>query len=316
MKSPDHFQFAVPAVTQPETIRVNAEIAHPSGTDPFAAAVRATRMPMVISDPRQPDNPIVFANDSFCRLSGYAREEILGRNCRFLQGESTDPAAVARIRAAVMSEQAIEIDIRNYRKNGTTFWNRLLMAPVHDSAGRLAYFFASQVDVTLELDRLEGLETHNAALLAELSDRLRSQAESEARLQMATQAGRMGIWELDLATLDLIATPICRESFGRDPAAPFTYEDMKAAIHPADRPRFEADIAAAIASGAEYDGCRYARRCCAMRRESRPAWPGCCWTCPSGGRPRNAWSLASSRFAWPPKRPKWAPGTWILCTTC
>jgi PAS domain S-box-containing protein len=240
-------------VTQPETIRVNAEIAHPTGNDPFAAAVRATRMPMVISDPRQPDNPIVFANDSFCRLSGYSRNEIVGRNCRFLQGKNTDPAAVARIRAAVKGEQAIEIDIRNYRKNGTTFWNRLLMAPVHDSAGKLAYFFASQVDVTLELDRLEGLETHNAALLAELSDRLRSQADSEARLQMATQAGRMGIWELDLARLDLIASPICHETFGRGPADRFTYDDMKAAIHPADRPRFEADIAAAIASGAEYD---------------------------------------------------------------
>ena len=103
------------------------------GTDPFAAAVKATRMPMVISDPRLPDNPIVFVNDAFCRLCGYAREEILGRNCRFLQGAETDPDAVALIRSAIKATQTIKIDILNYRKTGETFWNRLLMAPVRDA---------------------------------------------------------------------------------------------------------------------------------------------------------------------------------------
>ena len=61
--------------------------------DPFAAAIRATRMSMIITDPRKPDNPIVFANDSFLRLTGYAREEVIGRNCRFLQGPDTDADA-------------------------------------------------------------------------------------------------------------------------------------------------------------------------------------------------------------------------------
>ena len=118
-------------------------------TDPFVAAVRATRMPMIITNPRLPDNPVVFANPSFCRLSGYSREEILGRNCRFLQGPDTDRDTVRSIHDAVAQRKPIEVDIKNYRKDGRTFWNRLLMAPVFDAEKKLAYFFASQVDVTI-----------------------------------------------------------------------------------------------------------------------------------------------------------------------
>ena len=72
--------------------------------DPFAAAVRATRMPMIVTDPRQHDNPIVFANDSFLKLTGYTRMEVTGRNCRFLQGPETDPVAVERLREAIRRE--------------------------------------------------------------------------------------------------------------------------------------------------------------------------------------------------------------------
>ncbi len=137
-----------------DAARIGAEIAGlVKGGDPFAAAVRATRMPMVISDPRLPDNPIVFVNDAFCRLCGYPREEILGRNCRFLQGPGTAPDTVATIRAGIDAAQSVNIDILNYRKTGEAFWSRLLMAPVRDAEGQLAYFFASQVDVTLERER-------------------------------------------------------------------------------------------------------------------------------------------------------------------
>jgi PAS domain S-box-containing protein len=128
-----------------DAARISAElVSSGGGTDPFAAAVRATRMPMVITDPRLLDNPVVFANTAFCRLTGYARDEILGRNCRFLQGPLTDPAAVSAIRAAVREARGIEIDIRNHRRTGEPFWNRLLLAPVLDTRGALAYFFASQ----------------------------------------------------------------------------------------------------------------------------------------------------------------------------
>jgi PAS domain S-box-containing protein len=186
--------------------RISSELLGRGGTDPFAAAVRATRMPMVISNPRLPDNPVIFVNDSFCRLTGYQRQDIVGRNCRFLQGPETDRAAVARIKAAVAEARPLEIDIRNHRRNGEPFWNRLLMAPVRDADGELAYFFASQVDVTLELERLEGLETANAALLAEVAGRgtlLRNIIEAAPGLIYAKdRQGRMLI--ANSATLDLI----------------------------------------------------------------------------------------------------------------
>lgn len=90
-------------------------------TDPFVAAVHATRMPMIITNLRVPDNPVVFANGAFCRLTGYDREEIVGHNCRFLQGAETDPETVRLIGDAVRRVQALEIDIRNHRKDGEPF---------------------------------------------------------------------------------------------------------------------------------------------------------------------------------------------------
>jgi PAS domain S-box-containing protein len=233
--------------------RISAELRRPTGTtDPFAAAVRATRMPMVITDPRQHDNPVVFANDAFCRLTGYERSEIIGRNCRFLQGPETDRAAVSRIRAAVDEAHSIEIDIRNHRKNGEPFWNRLLMAPVRDREGSIVYFFASQVDVTIERERLAGLETHNAALMAEVSGRLHAQQESEARLRFAAQAGRLGFWELAAGTSALTTSGMFLEHFGHTSDAEFTYKDMLAAIHAADRSGVEEEIERVMADGAEW----------------------------------------------------------------
>jgi len=116
--------------------------------DPFAAAVRATRMPMAITDPAQPDNPIVFCNVAFQDLTGYSREEIIGRNCRFLQGPDTNPAAVAKVRAAIENGHAVDADLLNYRKDGSTFWNALYISPVRDQDGKVRFFFASQLDVS------------------------------------------------------------------------------------------------------------------------------------------------------------------------
>ena len=221
-------------------------------TDPFVAAVHATRMPMIITNPRLPDNPVVFVNDSFVRLTGYAREEILGRNCRFLQGEDTDPKTIKLLHDAVQAVRPLEVDIHNYRKNGEPFWNRLLMAPVFDADQRLTYFFASQVDVTLERERMTGLERDNAALMAEVTSRLRAQQERERELALALRAGGFGTWSCELATRTLTASEECKALFGRRPELPFTYEDRIAAIHPDDRARAEASLEEAGALGREY----------------------------------------------------------------
>ena len=115
---------------------------------PFAAAIQATRMALVVTDPRQADDPIVFVNDAFLDLTGYSREEVIGRNCRFLQGADTDPAQVARLRNAVAGGEEAAIDILNYRKDGSTFWNAVYLSPVRDKTGEVAYFLASQRDVS------------------------------------------------------------------------------------------------------------------------------------------------------------------------
>lgn len=116
--------------------------------DPFAAAVRATRMPMLITDPRLPDNPIVFVNDAFLYLTGYGRDEVMGRNCRFLQGPDTGHESIDAIRRAIEAEDDLAIEILNYKKGGEAFWNALYLSPVKDEAGELLFFFASQFDVT------------------------------------------------------------------------------------------------------------------------------------------------------------------------
>ncbi len=156
------------------------------GTDPFAAAVRTTRMAMIVTDPRKTDNPIVFVNDAFCHLTGYAREEVLGRNCRFLQGPDTDPASIRRIRDAVTAAEPIEIDIRNYCRNGDGFWNRLLIAPIRDTDGVLEYFFASHADVTSDYDRSARRERE----LAELREQLLQESEERRKVEESFRQAR------------------------------------------------------------------------------------------------------------------------------
>ena len=234
--------------------RIEAQISgQDSGTDPFVAAARATRVPVTFTNPRLPDNPIVFANDAFCRLTGYSRDAIIGRNCRFLQGPGTDAGSIGRIRAAVQAGEPIEIDIRNYRADGTPFWSRLSIAPVRDAAGQLAYFIANQVDVTIERERLAGLESHNAALIAELGDWLRAQEESQARLRFAAQAGGLGVWERDLRSDELTMSALCKVTFGRDPAAPFRYADLREVVHPDDWERVQAAVAHSVLTGSDYN---------------------------------------------------------------
>jgi PAS domain S-box-containing protein len=114
----------------------------------FFAAVEMTRMPMVVTDPRQPDNPIVFVNGAFLDLTGYKEEQILGRNCRVLQGPGTDRRTVDEVRKAIAEQRPVSVDILNYKADGTTFWNALYLGPVFDAEGQLLYFFASQMDIT------------------------------------------------------------------------------------------------------------------------------------------------------------------------
>ena len=118
------------------------------GNDIFYAAVQMSRMPMILSDPHKGDCPIIFCNRAFEKLTGYRQEEIVGRNCRFLQGPDTDRDTVGRIRAAISRREDCHEELFNYRKDGSGFWNALFISPVFGTSGELMYFFASQLDVT------------------------------------------------------------------------------------------------------------------------------------------------------------------------
>ena len=103
-----------------------------------------TEMSVVISDPSQPDNPMIYVSDEFEAQTGYSPAEAVGRNCRFLQGEGTSPHAVEAIRQALAAQTTFTIDILNYRKDGTPFMNRLRIRPIYDDDGRLMFFAGAQ----------------------------------------------------------------------------------------------------------------------------------------------------------------------------
>jgi PAS domain S-box-containing protein len=157
------FEGDPPAAAEREALVDRRELA--------LVAVERTRMPMVVTDPRQADNPIVLANQAFLDLTGYAAEEVIGRNCRLLQGEETAEADIEKLRRALAADdEHIEIELLNYRKDGSAFWNQLAISPVHAADGELLYYFASQKDVTARR-RAEELEATERLLLKEVDHR-------------------------------------------------------------------------------------------------------------------------------------------------
>ena len=172
--------------------------------DPFAAAIRATRMPMIITDPRLPDNPIVFSNDAFLKLTGYGRDELLGRNCRFLQGPETDRGSVQKVRDAVEAQTDISVDLLNYRKDGTTFWNALYISPVVDAEGVLQFFFASQLDISSRKDAERSIQVAKEHFERVYNERsrdldvtMRDLRDTNAKLEQAVETKTALLHEVD-----------------------------------------------------------------------------------------------------------------------
>jgi PAS domain S-box-containing protein len=119
---------------------------------------------VTLSDPDLPDNPIIYANKAFEAISGYPKAEIIGLNCRFLQGNDTDQPAVRELHQAIQEKKAVEVILRNYRKNGEMFYNRLTVSPLFDNRGQVIYFLGVQYDITQQINASTEIEALNERL--------------------------------------------------------------------------------------------------------------------------------------------------------
>jgi PAS domain S-box-containing protein len=142
----------------------------------YERALAATQNGVLITDARQEDHPLAYVNPAFLRITGYAQAEVIGRNCRFLNEEAREQAALEEVRRAVASGEACSVLLRNHRKDGEAFWNQLSIAPVEDPSGKLTHFVGVMVDVT------ERVQT--------LSEREELLASAESARQLAETANR------------------------------------------------------------------------------------------------------------------------------
>ena len=147
-------------------------------------ALAASAEGITIADASLPDNPLIYANAGFERLTGYSVADVLGRNCRFLRGPGTDPATVDTLRTAIREKREVTVQLLNYRKDGTPFWNRLSITPVQDASGAVTHFIGVQSDVTAEKQAKDALQNANERL--EVASRaMKRDLEAAADLQHA-----------------------------------------------------------------------------------------------------------------------------------
>lgn len=145
-------------------------------------ALAASAEGITIADATKPGNPLIYVNAGFERLTGYSAEEVLGRNCNFLQGPETSSGALEALRAAIHDRREITLQLLNYRKDGSLFWNRLSITPVRDASGAVTHFIGVQSDVTAEILAKEELHRTNQQLEA-ASQAIKADLEAAAEIQ-------------------------------------------------------------------------------------------------------------------------------------
>lgn len=213
---------------------------------PLLDAIERSGVAMTVTGPLAGDCTVLRANDAFTRLTGYAAAEIVGRNCRFLQGPDTDPGAIAELRRALEAGREISVDLLNLRKDGTPFWNRLHVVPIRDAAGEIEFFLSTQVDIASERDA-ETVREQLAVCHRELAD-------LQNKLRIArTVTGVAGAWEWDILSNRLFGDARFASLYGIDPGAAAGGLPTAAffePIHPDDRVRVRIAVAG-ILNGAE-----------------------------------------------------------------
>jgi len=121
---------------------------------------------VTLADPDIDDSPIVYANKAFERLTGYSQEDIIGHNCRFLQGDDRDQPGRYIIAEAMKNHEAVEVTLRNYKKDGTLFHNRLKITPLFDRKQRVIYYLGVQYDITSQINASNEIKELNDLLNA------------------------------------------------------------------------------------------------------------------------------------------------------
>ncbi|MDT0507307.1 LuxR C-terminal-related transcriptional regulator [Novosphingobium sp. MMS21-SN21R] len=150
----------------------------------------------VISNPRLPDNPIIACNDAFVELTGYGRDEIIGRNCRFLRGTGTEDEKALTLREGIWRKQPVMVEILNYKKDGTPFRNAVMVAPIFDAAGELEYFLGSQVEIGEDQAQANDARRNGAA---ERVERLSRRQKEILVLMAAGKLNKQIAYELSLS---------------------------------------------------------------------------------------------------------------------
>jgi len=141
---------------------------------------------ITIADCRLPDMPLVYANPAFEHMTGYSIDNVIGKNCRFLQNDDTKQIGLDLLRKAIKNAEPVQVVLRNYKKDGTLFWNKLELAPVRDNEGNLTHFVGIASDITHEVIAKKEITDLNMRL-AETNDLLRVERDSERQNTRALQ---------------------------------------------------------------------------------------------------------------------------------
>jgi len=186
-----------------------------------------------IADATAKDNPLVYVNDGFERITGYDAGDIIGENPRFLQGDTTDEATVAKLRESIDAEQSVSVELQNQREDGTLYWNKLSITPVRDDEGTVTNYIGIQQDVTDRHRRLEQLE-----------------AQRE-RLDLTLSGTNTGIADWDLTNSTVSWSETLVEQLSRDIE---TFDEFEELVHPDDRHRVENQLEQMLETGEPWVG--------------------------------------------------------------
>ncbi|GAA4020655.1 PAS domain-containing sensor histidine kinase [Actimicrobium antarcticum] len=239
------------------------------------AIIKDTSDGIVICDMRLPDAPIVFCNPAFTRMTGYSSQEVIGKNCRFLQKDDPNPGDKAAIRLAISKREPMRTLIRNYRRDGSMFWNELALYPLSDTSGGEHFYAATQRDVTESVqnaeklanirndledrvrERTTELREANDLLRREIAERRRTEEaliDARATLTISQSLARLGSWSYDIASQNMTWSDEIFLALGLVPQA---IEPRREAIlqrtHPDDREKAASILSHSLRTGTDYN---------------------------------------------------------------